>query len=105
MSIQRKIVSLKNLIRTYRHEMILEVLQLILTDAGWCKLDLAEYLEIDCDYLNKLLTHRHYPASSCLIHRIKQLYRQNYGYYRWYIIYQQAKQCRLLNLNQNYHPD
>lgn len=100
----KQVVSYKDYIQSYRGDMVLEVLQLILTDAGWCKPDLADYLEIDCDYLNKLLTHRHYPASSCLMYRIKQLCQQNYGYYRWYIIYQQTKQCRHLNLNQDCHP-
>lgn len=69
----------REFIRAYRYEMILEALQIILTDLGWFKNDLADFLEIDYDQLNKLLTRRHYPVDARLMRQVKRLYLRKYG--------------------------
>ena len=96
----------RELIRAYRYEMTLEAVQLILTDDAWFKADLAEFLQIDYDQLNKLLTRRHYPVDARLMRQVKRLYQRKYGHRRWYYIAQYIKRFRLSLLNKrNKHDD
>ena len=93
-------------IRAYRYEMTLEAVQLILTDDAWFKADLADFLQIDYDQLNKLLTRRHYPVDARLMRQVKRLYQRKYGHRRWYYIAQYIKRFRLSLLNKrNKHDD
>ena len=69
----------REFIRAYRYEMTLEVLQLLLTDAGWLKADLAFTLDITYDELNQLLSRQYYPANNHLMRQVRKLYRQKYG--------------------------
>ena len=89
----------KEFIRAYRYEIVLEALQLFLTDASWFKEDLANYLNIDYEYINKLLTRRYYPVSNRLMRQVKQLYQQKYGNYKWEIINQHLKLIRFVHLD------
>lgn len=88
-------------IRAYRYEMTLEAVQLILTDAGWFKDDLANYLEVEHDYIDQLLTRRHYPVNARLMRQVKRLYKRKYGSRRWYMIAKHIKRARLLPFNQD----
>lgn len=96
----------RELIQAYRYEIVLEALQIILTDAGWFKDDLADYLEVKYEYINDLLTYRHCPVDPRLVRRIRQLYQRKYGHRRWCYIAQYIKRFRLSRLNKrNKHDD
>lgn len=87
--------------RAYRYEMTLEALQLILTDDGWFKIDLADYLGVEYDHLNKLLTRRYYPVDTQLMHRVKRLYQRKYGRQKWHTIAKNIRSLKLSYLKQS----
>lgn len=92
----------KEFIRACRYEMVLEMLQLVLTDAGWFKEELAQYLAITYDELNQLLCRQNYPASSRLMRQARKLYQQKYGQSLPLIL---NKNRRLTYLNQAIYDD
>lgn len=95
MSCKRKSGPSRELIQAYRYEMTLEALRFILTDAGWLKYDVANYLEVDYDHINKLLTRSYYPVDTQLMRKVKKLYQQKYGRYQWFHFYSHIKSSRL----------
>lgn len=64
-------------IRRARNEMTIERIQLLLTEEGWFKQDLAHYLNINLDQLNRLLCHECYAIDPQIARQVRQLRANN----------------------------
>ena len=71
----------KRRIRRARYEITIERLQLLLTENGWCKPDLAKYLGISTGVLNQILSHDCQTINSQLARKIRCLRTTPYSYY------------------------